>query len=102
MSERSEWSGGGTHGRTRDSGSMIACPHCGGALAVSVTAPTAGTRPIKPEEWLAPCQLAGRLGIGEPYVRKLIRRGMLEGLPGFTKEGGRLSATIRAVKALWA
>lgn len=54
-----------------------------------------------PEEYLAPCQLADRLGIGEAYARKLIRRGLKRGEPGFVKRGGRLFATAEAVKTIW-
>ena len=53
-----------------------------------------------PEAWLAPCQLADRLGIGEAYARKLIGRGIKLDLPGFEKRGGRLFATVDAVKEL--
>lgn len=55
----------------------------------------------EPEEWLPPCEISYRLGIGEAYVRKLIRRGLGDGLAGFEKRGGRLSATTDAVKAIW-
>lgn len=54
-----------------------------------------------PEEWLAPCQIAERLGIGEAYARKLIRRGLVQELPGFDKRGGRLFACADAVAGLW-
>lgn len=53
------------------------------------------------EEWLAPCQLADRLGIGEAYCRKLIKRGLANGIPGFAKRGGRLFATVEAVNEIW-
>lgn len=58
-------------------------------------------RDPEPEEMLAPCQLADRLGIGEAYVRKLIGRGIAQELPGFERRGGRLFATADAVRALW-
>jgi len=53
-----------------------------------------------PEAFLALCQLADRLGIGEAYTRKLIRRGIRQGLLGFEKRRGRLFATAEAVAAL--
>ena len=53
------------------------------------------------EEWLAPCQIAERLGIGEAYARKLIRRGLKQELSGFDKRGGRLFACADAVAGLW-
>lgn len=55
----------------------------------------------EPEEWLPPCDLAFRLGIGENYVRRIIRRGVAEGVAGCEKRGGRLYATADAVKGLW-
>ena len=53
------------------------------------------------EEWLQPCEIAFRLGIGENYVRRIIRRGVAEGVAGCEKRGGRLYATADAVKGLW-
>ena len=61
-------------------------------LDVPATAPE-----TPPEDWLAPCQIAERLAIGESYARKLIRRGLVQELPGFTKRGGRLFACADAV-----
>jgi hypothetical protein len=55
---------------------------------------------IAAEEFLAPCQLAERLGVGEAYTRKLIKRGLAHGLDGFDKRGGRLFATADSVAAL--
>ena len=52
------------------------------------------------EEWLAPCEIAGRLGIGEPHVRKLVKRGIARDLSGFAKRGGRLFATVDAVRSI--
>ena len=52
------------------------------------------------EAWLAPCQLSERLGLGQPYIRKLIWRGLNQELPGFKREGGRLFATAEAVKEI--
>lgn len=52
-------------------------------------------------EWLEPCLLADRLRLSEGYVRKLIKRGIGQELPGFAKRGGRLYAATDAVKELW-
>lgn len=60
-------------------------------------APPRAPEPI-PEEWLEPGLIAGQLGIGEAYCRKLINRGRTRRLPGFKKLGGRLYATVEAVK----
>ena len=52
------------------------------------------------EEMLEPCVLADRLGIGEPYVRKLCSRARREGVAGVEKVGGRWRATVEAIEAL--
>jgi hypothetical protein len=54
----------------------------------------------EPEQWLTPGQLAGRLGIGERYVTKLLARGLSAGHPGVRKPAGRWKATIAAVHDL--
>lgn len=54
----------------------------------------------EPEEWLTPCQIAGRLGIGERYVCRLLERGLRAGHPGVRKPAGRWSATMAAVNDL--
>ena len=52
------------------------------------------------EEWLAPCQIADRLGIGEPHVRKLCSRALKLAHAGVRKDGGRWLATVEAIEAL--
>ncbi|KRA84175.1 hypothetical protein [Altererythrobacter sp. Root672] len=79
------------------------CPNCGTALAVTLAAvPIA---PLEPptltSDAIEPCLIADRLGLSEGYVRKLVKRGLAQGLAGFEKRGGRLYATTEAVKQLW-
>lgn len=50
------------------------------------------------EQFLAPCDLAYRLGLGENYIRRLCRRGHAEGIAGIRREGGRWLATIEAIE----
>lgn len=52
------------------------------------------------EEWLTPCQIADRLGVGERYVTKLLARGLSAGHPGVRKPAGRWKATMVAVHDL--
>jgi hypothetical protein len=75
-----------------------ACPHCGGELAVTL-AGLAAPAPLEPvpEEWLEPCVIAGRLGLGERYVRRLMERGLKEGHPGVRKPAGRWQGTVAAI-----
>lgn len=79
-----------------------ACPHCGSPIEVALTAPASAPRPVVPiaEAFLQPCVLADRLGISEAHTRKIIGRGLKLDEPGFEKRGGRLFATVDAVKAL--
>lgn len=71
-----------------------ACPHCRGTGLADPPQPSA------PEQWLEPCVLAYRLGIGEAYVRRLCQRGLKQGSPGVRKDGGRWQATADAIKTL--
>ena len=75
------------------------CPHCGGTVDIQVRAVRDPPRPIL-EEWLEPCALAHRFGLGEQYVRKLCRRGLQEGREGVRKDGGRWLATVDAIDTL--
>lgn len=78
-----------------------ACPHCGEPVEVSLTAVAPKPRTVEvAEAYLQPCVIADRLGIGEAYTRKLINRGLRLDEPGFEKRGGRLFATVEAVKSL--
>ncbi|MFN6935545.1 MAG: hypothetical protein ACK4NZ_10390 [Tsuneonella sp.] len=80
---------------------VCACPNCGSEIAVSIAAvPREPLASVEPQEWLAPGQLADRLGIGEPYVRKLCSRGARAGDPGIRREGGRWLATIDTIDRL--
>jgi len=62
-------------------------------------APPRAPEPI-PEEWLSTGQLAQLLKVDQSYCRKLIRRGLRQRLPGFSKPKGRLFATVDAVKGI--
>lgn len=82
---------------------MTCCPHCGCSLIVTVAAPPQA-RPeplVRAIDLIEPCLIADRLGLSEAYVRKLIRRGLTQALPGFEKRGGRLFAAPEEVEALW-
>lgn len=80
---------------------ICACPHCGSEIAVSIAAvPREPLAAVDPEEWLAPGRLADRLGIGEPYVRKLCARGSRDGEPGIRRDGGRWLATVDTIDRL--
>lgn len=81
---------------------MTCCPHCGEALTVTITAPQVRAEPdVREIELIEPCLIADRLQLSEAYVRKLIRRGLTQDLPGFERRGGRLFAAPDAVKAMW-
>lgn len=54
----------------------------------------------EPEEFLPPCLLAGRLGVGEAYARKLCERGLKLGVVGVERRGGRWVATVEALSAV--
>lgn len=77
-----------------------ACPHCGNPVVVALAAPPRPEPVVEPDRWLEPCLIADRLGIGEAYVRRLINRGMAAGIVGCEKRGGRLFATVEAVREL--
>ena len=70
-------------------------------LRAMLTAPDAIDCEPTADEYLEPCVIADRLGLSEGYTRKLIRRGIAEGAPGFRKRGGRLLATVAAVRTVW-
>ena len=75
------------------------CPHCGGTLEIEVRGIREPAPPM-PEEWLEPCALAHRVGLGEQYVRRLCRRGFQQGVEGVRKDGGRWMATPAAIDRL--
>ena len=78
-----------------------ACPHCGGNLQIEVRAVDLPSQPIeRAEDWLAPSEIAYRIGVGEQHVRRLIGRGIKLGERGFERRGGRLFATMAAIEAM--
>ena len=80
-------------------------PHCDGeiekALLAADAPPMEARSKLNHEDWLMPGIIAYRLGVGEPQIQKLIERGIKRNEPEFEKIGGRLFATIEAVRRLW-
>ena len=71
------------------------------ALRAMHQAPCLEPEPVEmPEAWLAPCQIADRLGLGERYVRRLLARALRDGHEGVRKPAGRWQATMAAVNDL--
>ena len=77
------------------------CPCCKSSFAVTITLEPIRLEPAPmPEEWLAPCQLADRLGLCESHIRKMINRGLQNGRTDCERRGGRLAATVNAIQNL--
>lgn len=70
-------------------------------MTLAAIAATAPDSPAPAVELLEPCLIADRLGLSEGYIRKLVKRGLAQDLPGFEKRGGRLFASPDAVRSLW-
>ena len=74
------------------------CPHCGGKVQVTLSAPAPEPPIQRQDDWLEPSIIAYRMGCTDAHVRRLCERGRKLGISGIEKRGGRWFATFKAVE----